>query len=65
MKVKLLHKKIVWSLFSGGMFYNSTWAYNWQMERKKWKADMIEDRSKKLIQKPLEITVDDIPLDLP
>ena len=35
--MKLVHKKIIWTGISGSIFYNTVWAYNWQVERKIWK----------------------------
>ncbi len=45
MNLKLVHKKIIWTGFSGSILYNTMWAYRWQMERKIWKEDMIADRT--------------------
>jgi cytochrome oxidase assembly protein ShyY1 len=56
--MKLLHKKCIWTAISSGIFYNTVWAYNWQMERKIWKQDMVADRTAKLQAKPQLITLD-------
>ena len=43
------------------MIYNSWWAYGWQLERKKWKENLIAERTNKLRQDPEELTVEQIP----
>ena len=40
------------------MIYNSWWAYGWQLERKKWKENLIAERTNKLRQDPEELTVE-------
>ena len=49
--MKLVHKKIMWTGISMPILYNTIWAYNWQIERKIWKQDMVTERSKKLARK--------------
>jgi len=56
--MKLIHKKIIWTFGSSAILYKTWWAYNWQMERKIWKEDLIRDRTIKLAEKPLEVTID-------
>ena len=61
--MKLLHKKLIWTAGSTCILYKTWWAYNWQMERKIWKQDLIKDRTAKLAHKPIKVTVDEIPHD--
>lgn len=63
--MKLVHKKIVWSLGSGAILYNTVWAYNWQLERKIWKQDMIRERTERLKAKPELVSIEDIDASLP
>ena len=44
------------------IFYNSCWAYNWKLERKVWKEDLINERTNKLKQKVESVALEDIPL---
>ena len=60
--VKLIFKKIIWTGISGTLLYNTAWAYKWQLRRKVEKEELIAERKAKLSQKPLEVTVDQIPL---
>ena len=54
-------RKVVWTAIAAPMLYKSWWAYGWQMERKKWKEGLIADRTEKLKQEPILISIDDIP----
>ena len=44
------------------MLYNSWWAYGWQLERKKWKQDLVAERTRKLSQPVDSVKPDDIPV---
>lgn len=57
-----LIQKLVFTAISVPMLYNSWWAYGWQLERKKWKKELIEERTKKLMQPAKDVTLDEIPL---
>ena len=60
-QVKLL-RKVAWTCIAIPILYKSCWAYGWQQERKIWKEQLIEERTKKL-QQPVEtVTLDQIPL---
>ena len=59
---RALLRKVLWSCIAAPILYNSWWAYGWQIERKKWKEELIAERARKLSQ-PLEtVTLDQIPL---
>ena len=60
-KKKLL-RKVIWTCFSMPILYQSWWAYGWQLERKQWKVNLIEERTNKLRQKAENLTLDQIPL---
>ena len=55
-------RKVLWSCIAAPMLYNSWWAYGWQCERKKWKEDLIAERTRKLRQPIATVTLEDIPL---
>jgi len=44
------------------ILYNSWWAYGWQLQRKVWKENLIEERTRKLKQNIEEVTLEKIPL---
>lgn len=58
-----LTRKVLWTCVSLPMLYNSAWAYKWQLERKKWKEDLIAERTRKLQQETESVTLEQIPLD--
>ena len=54
-------RKVIWTAIAAPMLYKTWWAYGWQMERKKWKEGLIAERTEKLKQETLLISIDDIP----
>ena len=60
---RALLRKVVWTGIAIPMFYKTCWAYNWQLERKVWKEELINDRTKKLSNPTQTCKLEDIPLD--
>ena len=58
---KLL-RKMLWSCIAMPILYNSWWAYGWQCERKKWKEELIAERTRKLNQPVAEVKLSEIPI---
>lgn len=59
--MKLTYKKAIWTGISMPILYKTWWAYNWQVERKVWKQDMIDSRTLRLQEKPMPVNIEDIP----
>lgn len=53
-----LFKKVVWTCISMPILYKTWWAYGWQMERKVWKENLIEERSRKLSHEADSVSVE-------
>lgn len=55
-------RKVLWTTISLPMLYKSWWAYGWQLERKVWKENLIEERTHKLQFATEDVTLEQIPL---
>jgi cytochrome oxidase assembly protein ShyY1 len=53
-------KKAAFTAISIPFMYKTNWAYNWQMDRKKWKESLIEERSVKLSVPVKEIKLEEV-----